>query len=82
MVIVIIRYVDDYSNNSLKMDTQFLINFPMQHLGFTDIGSSFSLYRHSFLQGFAGSIEFFSAIPSFNIPAIFNKIAKTLKIFL
>ena len=48
MVIVIIRYLHDYSNNSLKMDRQFLINFPMRHLGFTDIGSSFSLEHSRF----------------------------------
>ena len=64
MVIVISRYVDNYSNNSLKIDTEFLINLPMQHLGFTDIGSSFSLEHTRFLQGFAGSIMLFSAIPS------------------
>lgn len=52
MVIVVIRYVDDYSNNSLKMDTQFLINFPTQDLGFTDTGSSFFA---GVLQGFCNT---------------------------
>ena len=76
MVIVISRYVDNYSNNSLKIDTEFLINLPMQHLGFTDIGSSFP----SSTLGFCRVLQAVLCYSLQYLPAV--KIATTLYIFL